>query len=189
MKIILTGLLLIIALLVGAVFLQLNLISRQRSEIVNLTSELEAAEKLSTTVSSKKTNKYYTDYDGHIPDRVPLTGKYVISQKFSKIHKGVDFAAVTGEKIRAAAPGVIVETGSDAVYGKYVVIDHLNGFKTKYAHCSKVFAKEKEYIYGKDIIALVGNTGRSTDPHLHFEIIRDGENIDPLEVIKFDNSL
>ncbi len=186
MKVILAGLLLIIVLLIGAVYFQFSLVGKQKAEIVQLTGELENFKVSTVSNKSGSGKKRYNDYSDSIPRQVPVYGKYVVSQRFSDIHKGIDLAAVTGTKIVPSAVGVVVDKGYDEIYGNYLVIDHLNGYKTKYAHASKVFVKLKEYVYIDDVIALVGNTGKSTDPHLHFEIIESGEKIDPAILIKFD---
>ncbi len=188
MKVILTGLLIIIVLLIGAVYLQFNLIHKQRDEIIRLNGAQEDSINSESSSKSGKSAKQYKEYSDNIPYRVPIPGKFVISQKYSDIHKGIDLAAETGTKIVPSATGVVTNIGNDEIYGNYLVLDHLNGYQTKYAHVSKIFVKVKEFVYIGDVIALVGNTGRSTDPHLHFELIESGEKINPQTLIKFDKA-
>lgn len=94
-------------------------------------------------------------------------------------HHGVDIAASSGTTIRAARPGRVVKTGWIGVYGLTVLIDHGNGIQTLYAHNSKVLVKVGDQVDKGEGIALSGNTGRTTGPHLHFEIRIDGKTVDP----------
>ena len=71
-------------------------------------------------------------------------------------------------------------THSNRGYGNYVAIDHGNGFETRYAHLHKIYVKKGDYLKLDDIIGEVGNTGRSTGPHLHYEILYKGQPVDPL---------
>ncbi len=96
-----------------------------------------------------------------------------ISQFFKKTHKGIDLAAPTGTPIYAAAPGTVVAASYGAwhsSYGKHVVIYHGNGIYTNYAHMSKIKTRIGRKVKAGDLIGLCGSTGRSTGPHLHFEI-------------------
>lgn len=97
----------------------------------------------------------------------------------SKMHRGLDIAARTGTPILAPADGVVkrVRTASD--YGKMVVIDHGYGYQTLYAHNSKVFVKVGQRVKRGDTISAIGNTGRSTGPHLHYEVLLNGVPINP----------
>ncbi len=99
-----------------------------------------------------------------------------------KFHYGVDIAASHGTPIQAAADGVVVFAGWRRAYGITVILDHGNGLATLYAHCSRVLVSEGQTVKQGDIIALVGSTGLSTGPHLHFEVRRYGEPINPLTV-------
>ncbi|MCS7186166.1 MAG: peptidoglycan DD-metalloendopeptidase family protein [Armatimonadetes bacterium] len=99
-----------------------------------------------------------------------------------KFHYGVDISAPSGTPIRAAADGVVVFAGWRRAYGNTVIVDHGNGLATLYAHCSRVLVSEGEVVKQGQVIALVGSTGLSTGPHLHFEVRRYGEPINPLAV-------
>ena len=102
----------------------------------------------------------------------PFTGRRAF-------HAGVDFGADTGTPIHAAAGGTVAFAGFRSDFGWCVEIDHGNGLTTRYAHGSRVLVKAGELVTPGEIVAMVGSTGRSTGPHLHFEVLRDGEAIDP----------
>jgi murein DD-endopeptidase MepM/ murein hydrolase activator NlpD len=95
-------------------------------------------------------------------------------------HVGLDIAVPSGSYIRAAGAGVIDDAGEDREYGRYVRIAHGDGLRSLYAHASWVFAAKGDTVEAGEVIALSGNTGRSTAPHLHLEIEQDGEPVDPL---------
>lgn len=99
-------------------------------------------------------------------------------------HPGIDIAVPTGSYVRAAGSGTVVETGTDGVYGNYVVVDHGGGYRSLYGHASLVLAVAGQQVRRDEVIALSGSSGRSTAPHLHFEISRDGEPVDPLTLVK-----
>ena len=99
-------------------------------------------------------------------------------------HSGLDFSAAHGEPIFATAGGIVVEASLGRNYGKFITIKHGDGLETRYAHASKLFVKKGDLVNKKDIIALVGNTGRSTGPHLHYEIRLKGRPLDPTNYIR-----
>ena len=94
-------------------------------------------------------------------------------------HSGVDFAAPTGTPVRAAAGGRVQAVGALGGYGNRVEVDHGNGLATRYAHLSRIFVKEGQVVTPGQALGAVGSTGRSTGPHLHFEVLRDGQFVDP----------
>jgi murein DD-endopeptidase MepM/ murein hydrolase activator NlpD len=94
-------------------------------------------------------------------------------------HRGIDLAAPVGTPVYAVAEGTVIKATHERTYGKIVVINHHNGYKTLYAHNSQLLVKTGERVKVGQQIAKVGSTGRSTGPHLHFEILRDGERVDP----------
>jgi murein DD-endopeptidase MepM/ murein hydrolase activator NlpD len=94
-------------------------------------------------------------------------------------HSGVDLVASTGTPIVAAAGGRVIHAGPKPGYGNVVEIDHGNGFVTRYGHASKLAVQAGQIVLPLDHIADVGSTGRSTGPHLHFEVIADGTPVDP----------
>jgi murein DD-endopeptidase MepM/ murein hydrolase activator NlpD len=102
----------------------------------------------------------------------PFTGR-------PALHTGLDFPAETGTPIRAAAAGVVQTVEWHPAYGHMIEIDHGNGLVTRYAHTSKVYVKPGDLIKRGQIVAAVGTTGRSTGPHLHFEVLVEGVPQDP----------
>jgi len=96
-------------------------------------------------------------------------------------HLGLDIAAPAGTPVRAAARGLVKFAGTDSVYGKVVVLEHAGGLETVYGHNSELLVVRGDTVSDGQIIALVGSTGRSSAPHVHFEVIEDGENVDPLK--------
>lgn len=105
--------------------------------------------------------------------RDPFTGE-------RKGHSGMDLAVPTGTSVRAALPGTVtVSTYNRGGYGYYVMIDHGNGLSTLYGHNSQLLARVGQTVEAGDVIALSGSTGRSTGPHLHFEVRINGERTNP----------
>ncbi len=78
----------------------------------------------------------------------------------------------------------MVDAGVDDVYGRYILIDHGNGLESMYGHASRLFVETGAVVERNEVIALSGSTGRSTAPHLHFEIRKDGEAVDPLLYVR-----
>jgi murein DD-endopeptidase MepM/ murein hydrolase activator NlpD len=104
--------------------------------------------------------------------RNPVTHRYAM-------HEGLDFAAPAGTPILAASGGVVLDARHQAGYGNMVEIDHGDGLITRYAHASKLLVKPGEVVSRGQEIALVGSTGQSTGPHLHFEVRLAGQPLDP----------
>lgn len=103
--------------------------------------------------------------------------------RWGQMHQGLDLAIPTGTPVRASAAGTVSQAGNAGTYGLLVIIKHANGIETRYAHNSKLNVKVGQYVKQGDIIAYSGNTGRSTGPHLHFEIRVNGQPQDPLKWI------
>ncbi len=99
-------------------------------------------------------------------------------------HPGIDVAVPEGTEIRAAGAGSVVEVGESEEYGNFVRLSHADGYETLYAHASRILVAKGRTVDIGTAIALSGNTGRSTAPHLHFEVRREGATIDPLQLIK-----
>lgn len=112
------------------------------------------------------------------PTRGTLTSRF--GMRWGRMHNGIDLASRTGTPIKAADGGVVTFAGWNGTYGLMVEIDHGAGFKTRYGHCSKLYVKVGEKVYKDKTIAAVGNTGRSTGPHVHFEVIKHGVPQNPL---------
>jgi murein DD-endopeptidase MepM/ murein hydrolase activator NlpD len=100
-------------------------------------------------------------------------------------HPGVDLRAKTGTEVKAARDGIIKETGELKIYGNYVIIRHNGGYESVYAHLSRILVKVNQHVNAGDIIALSGNSGISTGPHLHFEIRKDGKPVNPSQLTSF----
>ncbi len=98
-------------------------------------------------------------------------------------HAGIDIAVPTDAYVRAAGPGTVVDAGEDRVYGRFILLDHGEGYRSLYAHASTTFVERGQRVRRAEVIALTGSTGRSTGPHLHFEILMDGEPVDPLTLV------
>lgn len=103
-----------------------------------------------------------------------------------KMHTGLDFACKKGTPIRATGDGVVKRIGKNCCkgYGNYVDLDHGFGFRTKYGHMSKVLVKKGQKVKRGDIIGEVGSTGTSTGNHLHYEVIKNGQKINPVQFIQ-----
>ncbi|MEM9169680.1 MAG: M23 family metallopeptidase [Pseudomonadota bacterium] len=99
-------------------------------------------------------------------------------------HYGVDFAAWRGTPIRATAKGVVVFSGTRSTFGKLVEIDHGNGFKTRYAHLRRRTVKAGERVELHDQIGELGSTGRSSGPHVHYEVLFKGKQVNPMRFIE-----
>ncbi len=122
-----------------------------------------------------------------IPNTAPVDGSVGSGFGFrsdpftnrTALHTGLDFPADTGTPIHAAAGGLVLESAWHPEYGHLLEIDHGNGLITRYAHCSKVLVTPGTLVKRGQLVAQVGNTGRSTGPHLHFEVLVDGVPQDP----------
>ena len=99
-------------------------------------------------------------------------------------HEGVDFSADEGEPIFATAGGIVVKAKKWGRYGNLITINHGGGLETRYAHLSKILVKKGQIVKKQDLIGLVGNTGRSTGPHLHYEIRLNDHSLDPKQYLK-----
>lgn len=126
--------------------------------------------------------------------RLPISAKFRWSSPYGtridpianvkSFHTGTDMACPTGTPILAAMSGRVTTTGINRVYGNYVIIDHGNGYQTLYAHMSKIIASKGQWVSQGTRIGLVGTTGYSTGPHLHFTVYKNGKLVDPMSVLK-----
>ena len=117
---------------------------------------------------------YISSYFGERMD--PFNGE-------EAFHKGLDFASEAGADVLAVAQGVVTWAGPREGYGNLVEINHGNGYLTRYAHNSRVAVAVGDTVERGQAIAVVGSTGRSTGPHVHFEVLKDGRQIDPMAFI------
>ncbi len=136
---------------------------------------------------SKKIEKVNT-YLSELPAGFPTKGRLVSGFGYRKhplrggyhLHSGIDIDAPYGTQVKATGDGIVVKAGvSESGYGIQVEIDHGNGFKTKYAHLSKVLVRIGQKVKRGDVIGKVGSTGWSTGPHLHYEVIKGKKKINP----------
>ena len=121
------------------------------------------------------------------PTSWPLTERGFVTQALMEgmvgEHPGLDIAVPTGSYIRAAGGGIVAEAGEDPLYGRFVRLDHGDGYTSLYAHASMTFVENGDQVRRNEVIALSGSTGRSTAPHLHFEVLRNNEPVDPLTIL------
>ncbi len=94
-------------------------------------------------------------------------------------HSGLDLSAPSGTPIYATGPGIVTKSGWGTGYGQYVEINHGNGYLTRYAHASRLVARVGDRVQAGELIANVGCTGRCTGPHLHYEVVKDGQRKNP----------
>ena len=161
------------------------------SQLRQLQLKLERREKelrvLDDIVKEKKTEKdsvlrgkpvkkgWYSSAFGRRMD--PITGR-------PAWHAGVDFAGKLGSDVIAVASGVVVYSGRKDGYGNLVEIDHGNGVTTRYGHHDELKVEVGDFVRQGDVIGLMGNSGRSTGPHVHLEVLRNGKAVNPLKTIE-----
>ena len=124
-----------------------------------------------------------------MPVRMPLLGDASVSSPFGyradpflgrlALHPGVDLIEAYGDEIHAAGAGRVVHAGPMGGYGMMVEIDHGNGLTTRYAHMSQALVAEGQDVAQGAVLGRIGSSGRSTGPHLHYEVRVDGEPVDP----------
>jgi murein DD-endopeptidase MepM/ murein hydrolase activator NlpD len=127
------------------------------------------------------------DLDGSLPTSWPLSQRGFVTQPLladGERHPGLDVAVPADTYVRAAGAGVVVDVGEDPVYGRFVSLDHGSGYRSMYAHASETLVELGQRVRRNEVIALSGSTGRSTAPHLHFEILLNGEPLDPLTMVR-----
>jgi murein DD-endopeptidase MepM/ murein hydrolase activator NlpD len=120
---------------------------------------------------------FISSYFGSRAD--PFTG-------YSAVHKGLDFAAPQGTKVSAVAAGLVTFAGESPGFGQMVEINHGNGLATRYCHNEKLLVREGDMVRKGQDVSLMGSTGHSTGPHLHFEVLKNGTQVDPLRFIGED---
>jgi len=99
-------------------------------------------------------------------------------------HSGIDIAVPLGTPIRAAGGGVVLGAGQDPEYGLFVLIGHPEGYESMYGHASRLLVEADDSVRAGQVIAMSGSTGRSTAPHLHFEILHEGQSVDPRSLVR-----
>ncbi len=166
------------------------------NQLLNKDSDLDAMmadgwdEQWLETYSTKNPKDTFAiDVKEHcIPVPGHVTSAY--GWRWGRMHKGIDLKLYVGDTVRAAFTGKISTTAYQARgYGYYVKIRHINGLETVYGHLSRILVKPNQVVKAGDPIALGGNTGRSTGPHLHFETKLMGMTINPAEIFDFKNQV
>ena len=163
------------------------------ARIVRNNGEEVSRQELSTTILSEPKSQVVLKGTKDLPPLIG-TGKFIypvrgarltsrFGYRWGRMHNGIDLAASTGTKIRAADGGKVISAGWEGALGYCVRIDHGQNKVTVYGHCSKIFVKKGDRVYKDQHIANVGNTGRSTGPHLHFEIHVNGVPQNPLKYL------
>jgi len=155
---------------------QLNLASiKQEDSFESLLNYLKEQENLlASTPSIRPTEGWISSKFGYRES--PFTGR-------REFHKGMDIANRKGTPIVASADGVVTYSGSKGFLGNLIVIDHGHGIVTRYAHADKLLKQQGEKVKRGDTIALMGNSGRSTGPHLHYEVRLNGISVNPSKYI------
>ena len=159
----------------------------------NLVKDKKIDDKISAIFKNYDDLEYYKEVVQYIPMGKPVWSYWVTSQYGTRSdpfngkrarHKGMDLASRTGNKIKVKAKGKVTRAEFAGGYGNLVVVDHGNGFQTKYAHMHKIYVKKGQYVEYDDTLGEVGSTGRSTGPHLHYEVLYMGKNVDPMPFLK-----
>lgn len=119
-----------------------------------------------------------------VPKLVPVE-EYAVSQRAKDSHLAIDLAAAEGAPVRATADGVVEQRGEDRQYGRFLLLKHDQGYESYYGHLQDWNVDKGDSVQAGQTIAWVGTTGKSTAPHLHFEIRKNGQRIDPASVLKF----
>ncbi|HEY8258608.1 MAG TPA: M23 family metallopeptidase [Gemmatimonadales bacterium] len=126
-----------------------------------------------------------------VPRRWPLDeagyitrGQSGRSDSTEDLHPGIDIAVSAGSVVRAAGGATVHQVGEDPEYGLFVLLDHAAEYQTMYGHLSRILVATGQSVAGGEVIGLSGNTGRSTAPHLHFEIRERGVSLDPRTMVK-----
>jgi murein DD-endopeptidase MepM/ murein hydrolase activator NlpD len=126
--------------------------------------------------------------DATVPSGWPLTEPGFVTQTLMEgdegDHPGMDIAVATDSYIRASGAGRVLRTGEDGIYGRFIVLDHGQGYQTVYAHASEILVDRGASVRRGEVIGLTGSTGRSTAPHLHFEVLLNGLPVDPLSLVE-----
>lgn len=150
---------------------------------------------LAEPIVEKPQNPFFVEYVPSLdpPDISPLSGQIHITSDYGQrvhpvfkkkmLHMGVDFKAPMGAPIVATADGVIEFADEEKQYGLKVIIQHDGAYKSLYAHMSEIKVKAGDKVKKGAVIGLVGNSGASTAPHLHYEILKDGKRVNPADYL------
>lgn len=130
-------------------------------------------------------NSEINDPDFCLPLKAPFKISSAYGAKKGRFHRGVDLRRRGKDTIYAVSEGIVTFAGFDNLRGNYIKIKHDNGFESLYSHSSKNMVAQGDKVKKRQAIAITGSTGKSTGDHLHFELIKDGENVDPTSIIDF----
>ena len=119
-----------------------------------------------------------------LDERGYVTRGQLPADSVQEAHPGIDIAVPIGTLVRAAGGGTVLQTGDEKEYGRFVLIQHPNGYQSMYGHLARIVAVEGNRIEAGEVLGRSGNTGRSSAPHLHFEVRLNGVSVDPNIVIK-----
>ncbi|KPU27658.1 hypothetical protein TR13x_03795 [Caloranaerobacter sp. TR13] len=162
-------------------------------KIITINGQVDSKEVLSEKVLKEPEIKIVVQGTKRLPEDNLLAaylpeGKGIVTSRFGmrwgRHHDGIDTGVPLGTPVYSIMPGVVAYSGWKSGYGKIVIIDHENGYKTYYAHNSKLLVKKGDRVGKRQKIALSGNTGRSTGPHVHFEVHKNGKLLDPIKFLK-----
>ena len=168
---------------------------KQYADILSLLNSLETVldENYQAMNTLAEMTDVYVPYIESVPSGWPIKDSRItcpygyrtnpITGKGKEFHYGIDFAAKYKQELYATASGTVISSGYVTGYGYTIVIDHGYGYSTRYAHCTKLLFKKGETVSKGDCIALAGRTGRSTAVHLHYEVLVNGEKVDPADYL------
>jgi len=172
---------------VGETLSSLDFIQALNEMEVQIDDRARQLEVIEQVLSSRKLNNavspagrpvakgWLSSYYGKRSD--PFNGRQAM-------HKGVDFAGKLGSNVVATAEGVVTWAGKRYGYGQLVEINHGNGYSTRYGHCQKILVAVGEKVEPGRKIALMGSSGRSTGPHVHYEVLKNGRQVDPTRYVR-----
>jgi murein DD-endopeptidase MepM/ murein hydrolase activator NlpD len=156
---------------------------------VSLTSSLPVAPPiLAASPGSSAVYETGPSLPRHWPldERGYVTRGQAVADSAEEVHPGIDIAVPVGSIVRAAGGGIILQTGEHEAYGRFVLLEHPDGYQSMYGHLSRILAVQGAAVAAGEVIARSGNTGRSSAPHLHFELRLNGISIDPETLVKED---
>jgi murein DD-endopeptidase MepM/ murein hydrolase activator NlpD len=151
-----------------------------QAELVELGNKLNKLSELQHAMRALPVGKPLPDYQLASPfglRKDPFNGNLAM-------HNGLDLAAPSGTEIRVRAAGKVVYAGRNGVYGNMVEVDHGFGVRTRYGHLSQISVRQGQAVVPRDRLGLVGSTGRSTSPHLHYEVLFNGKTMDPRKFVE-----
>jgi murein DD-endopeptidase MepM/ murein hydrolase activator NlpD len=140
------------------------------------------------TVGSPDSTRF--EEGASLPTHWPLDARGIVTREQvggasgSDVHPGLDVAVPMLSPVRASGGGMVIETGDDVEYGRFVVVEHPSGYTSLYGHAQRILVALNDSVRAGQVIGLSGSTGNSTGPHLHFEIRRNGQPVDPRSVLR-----